>query len=250
MMSYRTVLGVMMLVCMLVPACAGKAQAPSAGVAEEAAEGGVCGAEGREPVPSAGPSSRPARAQDDAAYPKALGFTPEQEREILAFVRRHFPDEVGRFARLQHAGVAEYRRALQSKWRLMRSVRNLDPHLRETTIRKYRAHRAKWRALSALRQTEDPDRREQLQAELREAVAEYFDAELILDAERIDNFEARVNARLRQLRDDLEQRIRERDEMIQERFAWELERMAEREKLANKPEQADAPASQPVSPER
>lgn len=172
-------------------------------------------------------------------------FSAEKEAEILTFVEEHFPEERERFSQLKEGSANSYRRALQSKQRLMRQV-SKAPHLKQAHIARHRAHRAKWRALSALRGAKGAAETKKLMIELRKAIAEYFDANLSIDGDKIDRAEARLSARLKQLRGDLDERIRDRDKIIERRLQRELRRMTERAKLAKKPK-PKAPATEPTA---
>jgi len=173
-----------------------------------------------------------------------------REQRVLQFVRRYLPEEFDRLEQLRQAGDEdEYRRALDSKWRLMRQVRKSNPAVRQEHIRRYRAYRRKWRILEALRTAQDPVERKQLESQLREAIADYLDADLAIDADAVDKFEQRVLARIRQLREQIERRIHNRDKLIDQAVKKELEALARREQMARKRCSAQAgPASQPARP--
>lgn len=173
-------------------------------------------------------------------------FSAEKEAEILTFVEEHFPEERERFSQLKEDSANGYRRALQSKQRLMRQISKFSPHLKQAHIARHRAHRAKWRALSALRGAKGAAETKKLMIQLRKAITEYFDANLSIDGDKIDRAEARLSARLKQLRGDLDERIRDRDKIIERRLQRELRRMTERAKLAKKPK-PKAPATEPTA---
>jgi hypothetical protein len=164
------------------------------------------------------PTSQPASEE--------ASLDPAAEAEVLGFIKTNFPEEIEPLRQLKAENAGAYDESLRSKQRLMRQVAHMEPALKAAHIRRYRADRERWRILSELRRVDKDDKavRPQLVAQLREALAQQLDGEIVITTDRLN----RLENRLKQLRADLAERDANRLQVIQERLARELDQLDNR----------------------
>jgi hypothetical protein len=181
------------------------------------------------PQAEAAPASQP--AGEEAALDAAA------EADVLGFVRANLPEETASLGPLKAQDPAAYNESLRAKQRLMRQVAHMDPALKAAHIRQYRANHQRWRILSELRRLDKDDTttRPQLIAQLREALSQQLDAEIVITADRLN----RLENRLKQVRAELAERDANRLQVVQERLSRELDQ------LDNRRERHQEPATQP-----
>lgn len=157
-----------------------------------------------------GQRTRPARWKHTRAGPRATGpLTDEQQAEVLAFLKKHRARHYERLMELRRGSPVRYQKALRMIYWRIRPAINLPEDAQ-------RCHFALWEATMRIRRLVrelrrgDPAGKDELIEKLTQAVAKRFDAD-----RRIREFRlARLEERIRQLREQLKQQAERRDELI------------------------------------
>jgi hypothetical protein len=162
------------------------------------------------------PTSRPATRPGPRRGGPAL--SEDQERELLSVLKDKQPGHYQRLVELRDSHPRRYRWALLSAWRWYRRWRAMPEDIREAANAAQNAKIMIYRTLQELREADDDYARFRLRRELRHAVRQEFEAELVVREYRL----AQLEAELERLRAELEQREQNADALIAERVEHHL----------------------------
>jgi len=141
--------------------------------------------------------------------------TPQQETEILEFLKQRRPEHYRRLVRMREDDPQGYQRSLRAVQGFIRRLRRMPEQAREAALREKDARIRVLQLLQQYQQTQDPRRAQRLEVELRQAVAEQLEAEQIIREQRL----AELEQQIAELRRDLAERRRQRDRLLEERVA-------------------------------
>lgn len=143
----------------------------------------------------------------------AKALTETQQKELLTALKEARPELHDRLTSLRDDNPAAYQRALARAWRWYQRTRNLSPGARKASIGLAKTRARIWRLVVAIRKAPDSKTKEGLVTELRQAVAEQFDAEQTLRENRL----AQLEQEIKQLRLELKERANQRNQLVTER---------------------------------
>jgi len=191
---------------------------------------------------AADPPPAPAEGDDDSAatqpHKKPL-LAPEQEEELLEFLRDKSPERHEHLLSLREADERAYRRTARALYLFMRRVKALPAHVQGPYIEMTDLTVEMWKRAQALRDLTDPQEKARHLAELRELAARRFDAEQVVREHRI----AQLEEEIAHLRQQWKERSANRRQAIEESVSRFL-------RPATKPSSPEASASQPGRPAR
>ena len=129
-------------------------------------------------------------------------LTAEQEAEVLEFLKQRRPEQYQQLIKMRGEDDAGYHRSLRAVEGFLRRWRNLPEKIRESTLRERDARIRALQMVKQFQQAKDPADQARLRGELRQAVAELFEAEQVIREHRL----AELEAQIAELRKELESR--------------------------------------------
>lgn len=154
--------------------------------------------------------------------PREIELTPQQQQEMLDWLKQHRPDQHKRLMESQEQRPQRFQAALRMLWPWYENFRRMPEEIQKQALIAQDSRFKVWQLASAIRSGEgDAD---QLKAQLREEIARLFDAEQHVQKYELEQMEAR----LAKLKDELKQRQQRRNEVLAERFNQAIERSADR----------------------
>lgn len=210
-----------------------RAKALTAGVVLAACGIGVIASGGKRGTQADKPSSaKPTTRAKAPAMPPLkptsqpmIEITPEQEAELLAALKESSPEHYYAYlmAMKKSGNEALYRRSLAHAWRTYEQWRNAPKHVREQVLAEREASIEIGKLVDELRHARSAAIRGELTAKLRQAIARRFEAEVVIRDYRLTQFEQRIKT----LREELAERIKNRDRHIDDRYETWLKRAEE-----------------------
>ncbi len=169
-------------------------------------------------------------------------FTEDKVEEVLAFVKKHFPEEHERLEALRREDPAQARQSLRRLWWIYQRVRHLPPEIQAAAVAEHRLNVAIFRVRRELLQTEDAAKKTELTQKLRDLLGEQFDND-----QAVKEYKIKLLAeQLAKLKAEIEQRKTDRQKIIDER----LERLmsAGPDLMMRQPEPSTRPSPPPPPP--
>jgi len=175
-----------------------------------------------------------------AGRPSRQPLTEEQEAELLKFVQEHLPSQYEDFVKLSETKPRNYQFVMARMWAWYEQWKVMSPEAQEASITEHNLRMEAFMVLRRCRETEDPDKKAQLKAELREAMGKHFDAEQRLREIQLAELEERIE----QVRQELQQRAEDRDAIVTEH----MERMLQfRSRRRDSSPEGETPTDAPPS---
>lgn len=168
------------------------------------------------PRAGAGPRGWPSR-------PSRL--TEEQEKKLLGVLAKYRPQFHKRMLELREDSPPRYRRALGGMWWWYQRLQRMPEAERKAYLKVQESRIQALRLVRAIKEEKDDRKVAKLKEQLRQTMAEQFEAEQVRFEARL----VRLEGRVKRLRQELKDRKQRRDEIIGER----VERM-----LEGKPDEA------------
>lgn len=197
--------------------------------------------------PAEGPPRRPPRLPGQrllserpphAGRPSRQPLTEEQEAELLEFIQEHLSQRYEDFVKLSETKPRHYQFVMARMWAWYEQWKVMSPEAQEASITEHDLRMEAFMVLRRWRETEDPDEKAQLKAELRDALGKHFDAEQRLREIQL----AQLEERIERVRQELQQRAEDRDAIVTEHMERMLEFRSRRRGRAPEGEQpADTP---------
>jgi hypothetical protein len=157
-----------------------------------------------------------ADARPRKQFSKRQNQNSEIRQEMIQFVKEYFPDRGAKLERLASENPAEFRQRrndLVGEIRRLIDLQDRDPELFEIHIKEIQL-RHKLEDLGAIYQDADPEERKNLDIELRELLHNAFDIRQQIKAAELED----LRKKLKHVENGLENRIKRRDELIEQRF--------------------------------
>ena len=139
--------------------------------------------------------------------------TAEQEKELLAALKKWHPARYRRLTELKKTRPRLYRRYVAAAWRWYLRWRDLPKEVKKAAIVKHNTHMKVWKVLREIRSADSEQRRSELTGELRKLVAKHFDAEQTERQYRLKE----LQKRLQRLSAEQTRRLKDRDKIINDR---------------------------------
>ncbi|MEE8168909.1 MAG: hypothetical protein V3T70_00035 [Phycisphaerae bacterium] len=170
-----------------------------------------------------GPRRRPGPRPDDDPFSfdrpsqRRRGFqrdlAPEQLEEIFALLQEHFPEMYERLTNLRNERPEEFERALQRFIPFMRDVLNAEPEMRVLMINDHRLQMQIERTAKRVRRA-GAGEQNRIRKELRRMLEKQFDLRMQKHSRMIEHVEQRLSRQ----RDMFEQRMADKELLIQARL--------------------------------
>ncbi|MGC9454653.1 MAG: hypothetical protein ACP5HU_07295 [Phycisphaerae bacterium] len=138
----------------------------------------------------------------------------EQEQEILEVLKEHQLGQYQRLMELREEDPDRYQAAVHAAWRWYRRWKSMPEEVQQAANDARNAKIAIYRVTRELRDVEDSYMRTRLVGELRQAIRQEFQAELVVREYRLNQLEAE----LKRLREELRQRREDSEEIISQRL--------------------------------
>lgn len=157
---------------------------------------------------SRGPRTRPAwRGRGPA-------LSEQQQQEVLEMLKEHQLGHYQRLMELREQDPDRYQAALHSAWRWYLRYKSMPEEVRQAANDSRNAKIAIYRVTRELQNTHDTYMRTRLVKELRQALRQEFQADLVVREYRLNQIEAE----LERLREEFQQRRENAEEIISERL--------------------------------
>jgi len=168
------------------------------------------------------PTTRPEnhrqlRLRNDGDEPRIFEeerFTDDKAEEVMAFVKKNFPEEYKRLEALRKEDPAQARQSLRRLWRIYQRVRHLPPEIQAAAVAEHRLNVAIFRLRGELLQTEDAAKKAELTQKLRDLLGEQFDNDQTVKEYKVKL----LDEQLAKLKAEIEQRKTGRQKIINERM--------------------------------
>jgi len=144
-------------------------------------------------------------------------LTDQQETELLEFIKERLPQRYEGFVEFSEAKSRYYQFTMRRMWAWYEQWKLMSPQAQEASITEHDLRIEAFMVLRRFRETEDPDEREKIKAELLKALEDHFDAEQSLREVQLAELEERIE----QVRQEIQQRAEDRDAIVAE----QMERM-------------------------
>ncbi len=138
----------------------------------------------------------------------------EEEAELLAALKKHRPDHHHRLASLKEDHPMAYQWALRRAWRWYQQWKTLPDELKEITLDLQDYKLKAWRLARRVEQAENEDEKTKLEKQLHDTLTGQFQAEIAIYEHHIKDLEKRLEC----LREHLEQRKKQKNEIISDRM--------------------------------
>lgn len=139
--------------------------------------------------------------------------TPQQEKEILEFLKDTHPDHYRRLVELREKEPVHYQLMLSSIESFQRRMQNTPKEVQDAMIRERNAQMTLVRLTELYNNSQTDAEKAAIRKQLREAVAEQFDAEMQRRRYRLEMMDEQI----KRLTAEMAGRIAMRDQLINER---------------------------------
>lgn len=195
-----------------------------------------------------GGRERPSDASEHAEHrgrARGMGraLTDEQEAKLLEFLQEHMASRYEAIVGMSEENPERYARVMPRMWRWYQQWKDMSPEAQEASLVEHDRRVETFMILRRWRDAASPEEKEQVKAELQEALERHFDAEQALREVQL----AELEQRLEQVRQEVQQRADDRDAIV----AGHMQRMLQyrsRAHNAGAPD-SDKPADTPSPPE-
>ena len=150
-----------------------------------------------------------------AARPPKGQLTPEQEKELLAFVKKSRPDYHPVLVGLKKKNPAEYWKAVRPVWRFYQGYKRMSPEMRKAVDAEQKAKIEIGKLVGRYRNARNDSDRKKLADQLRKQLIIQFDAELRIRRLRLEEMMARLKAQIA----GLDGQKKKRDKTVGDRLA-------------------------------
>jgi len=175
----------------------------SAGLAQAVEDAGPAIAQ-----PRAGWASRPGMAARHGMGRRHRPLSGEQEKELLAYLKRERPDEYKKLLATKKGNPLHYRMNLHRWWSWYQTPKDV----RKARADLYEIGKEIWQIRQALQDTKESSAREELVDKLTETVTRKFDADQVMLQHRLTHLETQIQGH----QAELQRRARERKAIIAE----------------------------------
>lgn len=157
-----------------------------------------------------GPATRPS-----VENRRSVGLTAEQEKSTLAFLQKRRPTYHRNLLELKKADGRRYALAIRKMYSFMKRWQQMPEAIRQATEAEREHQLSIMAVVRRIRQAKSDADKDALQEELRQAISDHFEAERELRARRLQHLDDQIQ----QLRQELMEQQRQRDQTIKERLA-------------------------------
>jgi hypothetical protein len=160
-----------------------------------------------------GPATPPSGDAGKSGYRSSpVRLTPEQEKEALDYLKQHRPEIHDEMIALRDRDPQQYRRSLRNVYSFVSRLRKLPAEVGAAHDELQQARLALWRLARDYAKADTPERKRQLESSMREQADRQFRADQIIRRHRLSELEEQI----RQLKNELDQRAKDGNSIIQE----------------------------------
>ena len=141
-------------------------------------------------------------------------FTEFTEDKVMAFAKKHFPEEYERLEALRKENPRQFRRAIRRLWWLYKRVRHLPEEIQAAAVAKHRLNVAIFQTRREFLQAEEADKKAELTKKLSSLLEKQFDNDQTVKEYQIK----RLAQQLAELKAQVEQRRKDRKKIIADRL--------------------------------
>jgi len=150
-----------------------------------------------------------------AARPPKGQLRPEQEKELLAFVKKSRPDYYPVLVGLKKKSAEEYWKAVRPVWGFYQRYKKMSPEMRKAVDAEQKAKIEIGKLVGRYRNARNEADRKKLADQLRKQLVVQFDAELCIRRLRLEEMMARLKAQIA----GLDGQKKKRDKTVDDRLA-------------------------------
>ncbi len=157
------------------------------------------------------------RMREGKGRPRLFGedrFTEDKTKEVMAFAKKHFPEEHERLESLRKENPRQFRRAIRRMWWLYKRVRHLPEEIQAAAVAKHRLNIAIFRMHRQILQTNNQDEKAKLKKQLLDLLGKQFDNDQAVKEYKVK----RLAQELAKLKAEIEQRKKDRKKIISKRL--------------------------------
>ena len=141
-------------------------------------------------------------------------FTEEKLKEVMAFAKKHFPEEHERLEALRKESPRQFRRAIRRMWWLYKRVQHLPEKIQAAAVAKHRLNIAIFRMHRQIIQTDNQAEKAKLKKQLLDLLGKQFDNDQTIKEYKVK----RLAQELAKLKAEIEQRKKDRKKIISKRL--------------------------------
>ncbi|NLW86959.1 MAG: hypothetical protein GXY38_08815 [Planctomycetes bacterium] len=160
------------------------------------------------------PATQPATAPATEQPPRRGGrpmVTPEQEQELLAWLKERRAEDFDRLTRLRDENPNVYRWAMNRSWNLYQHYKMLPPEIQQALDAQQKARVRSWRLSRAYISAQDEAQRQEIKTQLLASLGEEFDLEQKLREQRLEQ----MSEQLERLRAEMAERAAQRQALVE-----------------------------------
>jgi hypothetical protein len=157
------------------------------------------------------------RSREGKGRPRLFGedrFTEDKVKEVMAFAKKHFPEEHERLEALRKENPRRFRRAVRRLWWLYKRVQHLPPEIQAAAVAKHRLNIDIFRMHRQIIQTDNQAEKTKLKKQLRDLLGKQFDNDQAVKEYKVK----RLAQELAKLKAEIEQRKKDRKKIISKRL--------------------------------
>ncbi|MCK4625264.1 MAG: hypothetical protein KAV00_08145 [Phycisphaerae bacterium] len=157
------------------------------------------------------------RMREGKGRPRLFGedrFTEDKVKEVMAFAKKHFPEEYERLEALRKENPRQFRRAIRRMWWLYKRVRHLPEEIQAAAVAKHRLNIAIFRMHRQILQTNNQAEKAKLKKQLLDLLGKQFDNDQVVKEYKVK----RLARELAELKAEIEQRKKDRKKIISKRL--------------------------------
>lgn len=154
-------------------------------------------------------------------------FTKDKVKEVMAFAKKHFPDEHKRLESLRKENPHQFRRAIRRIWWLYKRVRHLPEEIQVAAVSKHRLNIAIFRMHRQIVQTDNQAEKTKLKKQLLDLLGKQFDNDQAVKEYKVK----RLAQELAKLKAEIAQRKKDRKKIISKRLEMLMKPMPAAEEI-------------------
>ena len=154
------------------------------------------------------------RMREGKGRPRLLIVDDVTEDKVMAFAKKHFPDEHERLEALRKENPHRFRRAIRRLWWLYKRVQHLPEEIQAAAVAKHRLNIAIFRMHRQILQTNNQAEKAKLKKQLLDLLGKQFDNDQTVKEYKVK----RLARELAELKAEIEQRKKDRKKIISKRL--------------------------------
>ncbi len=160
---------------------------------------------------------RPPRRAPDSIQPEVLYLTPEEEKDVIVYLREHYPERISEILQFKEKRPVLYRGTLSRAFREMRHMAEMqkeDPKRYEIMLEETKLDNQSRQIAREYREEKDSHQRDMLKEDLQKSLEKLFDYRQINRQAEIE----RLERKLEELKTQNRQRSEKKAEIVEQRL--------------------------------